>query len=48
MLEWKLLAMWDKNFEIVLSYDYKRYNHWYKHSLFREFFVNYLDDFCQS
>ena len=40
MLEWKLLAMFDKNPEIVHSFDYKRYNH----PLFREFFDIYLDD----
>ena len=39
MLEWKLLAMLDKNTKIVHSFDYKHYNH----PLFREFFDDYLD-----
>ena len=41
MLEWKLLAMLDKNPEIVHSFDYQRYNH----PLFRNFFDFYRDDF---
>ena len=41
MLEWKVLAMLDKNPEIVHSFDDKRNNH----PLFREFFDFYLDDF---
>ena len=47
MLEWKLLAMLDKNPEIVHSFDYKQYNHRYNHPLFREFFDIYLNDFYQ-
>ena len=41
MLEWKLLAMLDKNPENVHPFDYKRYNH----PLLRELFDIYLDDF---
>ena len=41
MLEWKLLAMLDKNPETVHSFVYKRYNH----PSFREFFVVFRDDF---
>ena len=42
MLEWKILAMLDKNPKIVHSFEYKQYNH----PLFREFTDIYLDDFC--
>ena len=41
MLEWKLLARFDKNPEIVHSFDYKRHNR----PLFRDFFDIYPDDF---
>ena len=41
MLEWKLLAMLDKNPEIVHSFDYKRSNH----LLFRENLDFFLDNF---
>ena len=41
MLEWKLLAMFDKYPEIVQSIEYKRHNH----PLFQELFDIYLDDF---
>ena len=41
MLEWKLLARFVKNPEIVRSFDYKQHNH----PLFREFFDIYIDDF---
>ena len=40
-LEWKLLAMLDKNPQIVHSFDYKRQYH----PLFQYFFDIYLDDF---
>ena len=42
ILEWKLLAMLDKNPEIVQSFYYKRYNH----PLIREFSEIYIDEFC--
>ena len=45
MLEWKLLAMSDKNPEIGRSFDFKRHDHLYNHPFFREFFDIYLDDF---
>ena len=41
MLEWKLLAMLDKNPAIVHSFDYKRFNH----PLFPDFFDIYPDAF---
>ena len=42
MLEWKLVAIFDKNPKIVHSFDYnKRCNH----SLFQDFFDSYLDRF---
>ena len=41
MLEWKLLAMLDKNSEIVHSCDYNPY----KQLLFRELFDIYIDEF---
>ena len=40
MLEWKLLAMFDKNPETGHSFDYKRHNH----PLFQDFFDICLDD----
>ena len=41
MLEWKLLAMLDKNSEIVHSCEYNPYNQ----LLFRELFDIYIDEF---
>ena len=41
VLQWKLLPMLDKNPEVLLPFDFIRYNH----SLLREFFNIYLVDF---
>ena len=41
MLEWKLVAMLDKNPQMVRSFDYTRCNH----PLFQESFDIYLDRF---
>ena len=40
MLGWKLFARFDKNPEIVHSFDFNRYNH----PFFPEFFEIYLED----
>ena len=40
-LEWKLLAMFDENHQIVHSFDYKRHSH----PLFQQFFDIYLEYF---
>ena len=43
MLEWKLLMMFDKNSEIVPSFDYT----WHNDPLFREIYEIYIDEFIK-
>ena len=43
MLEWKLLAMFDKSPQIVLSFDYTQTR--CNHPLFQEFYGIYVDGF---